>query len=112
MECGGTVGRDIQNEPLNDQLKAQWASWTAGRNNWAAGQNTAGFEQDLKVETDSGRTTNFRARARNICKFFDSLAEARDGVQHMANRDCPEISLEESVGGVWELREIHIPARS
>ena len=88
------MGNSIQKEPLA---------------NGAAKRDIARSEQLPK--TEGGRSAGFRARARSSFKFFDTLPDAREWAEHLLCRDFPEVSVEEDVRGVWELREIHITAR-
>jgi hypothetical protein len=90
------VENSIQKEPLAD---------------WIANRKFTRFEQLLNAVNDDGRSASFRACARNTFKFFDTLPAAREWAEHLLCRDFPEVSVEEDVHGVWELREIHTAAR-
>jgi len=90
------MGNSIQNEPLADGL---------------ATQKTIPFEHLREAGNGEGRSANFRARARNTLKFFDTLPDAREWAEHLLGRNFPEVSVEEDVRGLWELREIHTSAR-
>ena len=76
-----------------------------------AGQGVTRFEQLLKEGSDEGPSASFRAHARNTFKFFHTLPDAREWAEHLLCRDFPEVSVEEDVRGIWELREIHTIAR-
>jgi len=85
----------IQEEPLADGLAAR---------------KSIPFQQLREAGNGQGRSPNFRARARNTLKFFDTLPDARDWAEHLLCRNFPEVSVEEDVRGQWELREIHTAA--
>ena len=90
------MGNSVQKEPLVGGI---------------ARQNITRFEQLLKAGNDEGRSASFRAHARNTFKFFDTLPDARQWAEHLLCRDFHEVSVEEDVRGIWELREIHTAAR-
>ena len=68
-------------------------------------------EQLREAGNGEVRSASFRAHAHNTLKFFDSLPDAREWAEHLLSRNFSEVSVEEDVRGIWELREIHTAAR-
>ncbi|HKU54904.1 MAG TPA: hypothetical protein VJP60_06035 [Rhizomicrobium sp.] len=89
------MGNSIQKESLAGAL---------------AKQEIARSEQLREAGNSEVRSASFRAHACNTLKFFDSLPDAREWAEHLLSRNFPEVSVEEDVRGIWELREIHTVA--
>lgn len=90
------MGNSIKKEPLAGAL---------------AKQDISRSEQLWEAGNGEVRSASFRAHARTTLKFFDTLPAAREWAEHLLCRNFPEVSVEEDVRGIWELREIHTAAR-